>query len=1035
MDYRLGLDIGANSIGWCCLSLDGNGRPAGILGLGVRVYPDGRNPKDGSSLAAARRGPRAMRRNRDRYLRRRASLLNTLTRYGLMPEGDEERRQVAALDPYRLRAEALARKLAPHELGRVVFHINQRRGFKSNRKSDRGANEGGLIRDATARTAAELARSGRVTIGGWLAERHARRQEVRVRLAGSGKTEAYPFYPSRELVESEFDVLWGAQSAWNPDLTEAMRIELRRIVFHQRPLRTPSVGRCWLEPEEPRAPRALPTTQRFRIAQTLAHLRVTSPGEPERALSPKERALLSDHLRKGKELGLDKARRLLGLPPEADFNTREDKLVGDATAARLGAPKAMGSGWHALSLEVQDEVVATLLDAEEDMAAAEALAALGVDQDAAERAIGAMLPDGHAALSLMAMQRILPHLEAGMRYSDAVQAAGYAHHSDTRTGELRDFLPYYGEVLFARIGTGSGKSEDPTEKRFGRAPNPTVHVALNELRRVVNAIIDRHGPPVEIVVETLRELGRSAEQRRQAERENKRNREKNDWRRALLDELGEPPKPGNLMRLRLWEEQAADPKNRCCPYSGTPITPRMAISNEVEEDHILPFAATLDDSAANRVLVTREANRAKAKQTPWQAFGHTPDWPAIASRAALLPPNKRWRFEPNAETRFAPGGDFLARHLTDSATIAIWAVEYLRIVAPPEKVWSAPGRLTALLRRALGLNSDTVLGRGGARKDRTDHRHHAIDAVVIGLTDRSLLQRVSVAARRAEERGERLLVTLDPPWSGFVADVAERARAIVVSHKSDTGWQAALHNDTAYGPIAGAGAGEPNVVVRRPLLSLESWSAEEVRVGVRDPVLADRIAQAVAARDATTRKTALAAMTHSGGHAVRRVRTVERLESRSVQPIRDRRTGRPYKLVKRDGNHRIEVWRLPSERQEMRVISLFEAAEEAVARQAGRRPPDLRPHPAAKLLMRLHKNDIVAFGQGDRRRLLRVVKMRDGQVTLAPHNEGGNLKARDADRNDDFKYVTAGLRGLRDNKARKVWVDPAGRVHDPGPML
>ena len=101
--YRLGLDLGANSIGWCALKLDSVGDPCGLLDLGVRIYPDGRNPKDGSSLAAQRRGPRAMRRNRDRYLRRRRNLLNALTRFGLMPAEDEAHRAVAALDPYVLR--------------------------------------------------------------------------------------------------------------------------------------------------------------------------------------------------------------------------------------------------------------------------------------------------------------------------------------------------------------------------------------------------------------------------------------------------------------------------------------------------------------------------------------------------------------------------------------------------------------------------------------------------------------------------------------------------------------------------------------------------------------------------------------------------------------------------------------------------------------------------------------------------------------------------------------------------------------------
>src|SRR5689334_10337129 len=125
MRYRLGLDLGANSIGWCCLSLSNSGEPDGIVAAGVRIFSDGRNPKDGSSLAASRRAPRAMRRNRDRYLRRRSALLNQLTRMELMPAAPEERKIVASLDPYALRAEALVRELKPYELGRVLFHLNQ----------------------------------------------------------------------------------------------------------------------------------------------------------------------------------------------------------------------------------------------------------------------------------------------------------------------------------------------------------------------------------------------------------------------------------------------------------------------------------------------------------------------------------------------------------------------------------------------------------------------------------------------------------------------------------------------------------------------------------------------------------------------------------------------------------------------------------------------------------------------------------------------------------------------------------------------
>jgi len=1008
-------------------------QPIGLLDLGVRVYPDGRNPKDGSSLAAQRRGPRAMRRNRDRYLQRRAKLLNALTRHGLMPADAEGRRAVAARDPYCLRRKALHEKLDAHDLGRVLFHLNQRRGFRSNRKIDRADNESGKIAEATRETMAALQRDGFATYGAWLAERHEKRAGVRVRLAGSGTTAAYPFYPAREMIEDEFDTIWRAQAGWNAALTEAMREEMRGIIFHQRPLKPARVGKCWLEPEEDRAPRALPTAQRYRIAQGLAHLRYTAPGMPERPLDAAQRESLARLLYAGKDLKLDRVRKLLNLPAETDFNTREEALAGCATAARLaGGKKApIGESWHKLDLAAQDAAVRAMLEGNTDDETAAALVALGIAPEAAAAAARVALPQGRAALSAKAMGRMLPFLEAGRRYDEAVRDAGYAHHSDLRTGEVRRVLPYYGEILCRRVGTGSGEPGDDAETRYGKAPNPTVHVALNELRRVVNAITARHGPPAEIVIETLREVGRSARQRQEYEKQQRENRAKNDARRRKLAEMGVADNAANRMRLRLWEEQAADPKDRVCPYSGTPITERMALSDAIEEDHILPFALTLDDSAANRVLVTREANRAKARRSPFEAFGHLPQWTEILERAKRLDEAKRWRFAPDALEKFARDGDFLARHLTDSAIIARWAREYLEVLAPG-KVWSIPGRLTDMARRALGLNSETVLGKGGARKDRDDHRHHAIDAVVVALMDRGLLQRMTVAVKRAEERGERLFADFAPPWNGFVRDVAARAGALVVSHKPDTGWQGALHNDTAYGPIRGAGEKEPNVVVRRPLEYLAGRSAEEVRAGVRDADLAGRIAAAVEGKAGAEARAALAGVSDPAGRTVRRARTVERLDA--TVAIRDRRTGAPYKLFKRDTNHRAELWRWPNGKAVLRVVPTFDAARQAEAARRGQAAMDGRPHPAAKLLMRLHKNDMVAFGTGAARRLLRVVKMSGSSVTLAAPHEGGNLQARDGDRSDPFKYVHASATRFLKEGARKVHVTPDGRVLDNGPL-
>lgn len=1045
MTYRLALDIGANSIGWCLLDLDATGAPCGLRDMGVRVFPDGRDPKTLASLAADRRLARGMRRRRDRYLQRRTALLNALVRHGLMPAEETARRALAGLDPYALRRDALHRKLSPHEVGRAIFHLNQRRGFASNRKTDRSNDaEQGKIKIASDRLKAEIAHASLPTLGAWLAERRDRRLDVRARLSGTGAKAKYPFYPTRDLVRAEFDAIWAAQSGWNPALTEAARDAIAGVLFHQRPLKDPPVSRCWLEPTEFRAPKALPSTQAFRIAQDLSHLAIRRVGEPDVALDATQRTKLAELLNAGSDLSFHQIRKALGLSRGETFNLESkarEKLKGAETASRLTGRKGpLASIWPRLDAAARDAVVRALLDAETPEAAIAALATLGVPADAAEAAERVALPDGHAAMSSKAMLAILPHLETGLTYDKAVQAAGYRHHSDDRDGVILDRLPYYGVALADRIGTGTGQPGDPEERRFGRAPNPTVHVALNQLRHVVNAVIDRHGHPAQIVVEVLRELNQSAFERRRIEKEQAENAKRREEWAAQLKDLGHRVNGRNLAFMRLWSEQSGDPKERLCPYTGERISLTRLFSGEVEEDHILPFAITLDDSFANRVIVTREANRRKSRQTPHQAFHAQPDWSDIQARAALLPPSKAWRFGPEALEKWkGEHGDFLARHLTDSAYLARLARMYLRAVCDPDRVWCVPGRLTAMLRDALGLNSATLLGKGGARKDRHDHRHHAIDALTIGLVDRSLLQRVASAAGRGQDRGRRLLDDVGEPWLGFVAEAAARVQGIVVSFKPDTSPSGRLHNDTAYAALPDAGPKAPNVTHRVPVQSLAGWKPDEVREALGDTRLAERV---VAALEGTSGKpaqaAALGALAHDAAkRTVRRVRVRERLDGTAA--IRDRRTGQPYKRVKLDANHRVEFWRLPASggrpgKVQMVVVPMMVAAADAEAARLKRPVPDRRPHPAAKLLMRLHKDDVVAFGVGEARRLLRVVKFSERQIALADLHESGPLKARDADKADPFKYVYPSISRFAAEHARKVFVDPAGRILDQGPL-
>ncbi|MEY5100558.1 MAG: hypothetical protein RJA36_3277 [Pseudomonadota bacterium] len=181
MGYRLALDLGSTSLGWAMIRLDANGNPCAVIKADVRIFGDGRNPKDGSSLAVTRREARAMRRRRDRLLRRKARMIRWLVEHGFFAAEPEQRKALEKLDPYHLRAEGLDRPLQPGEFARALFHLNQRRGFKSNRKTDKKENDSGALKQAIRQLRHSLLEENSRTVGEWLHRRHSQGQGVRAR--------------------------------------------------------------------------------------------------------------------------------------------------------------------------------------------------------------------------------------------------------------------------------------------------------------------------------------------------------------------------------------------------------------------------------------------------------------------------------------------------------------------------------------------------------------------------------------------------------------------------------------------------------------------------------------------------------------------------------------------------------------------------------------------------------------------------------------------------------------------------------------
>jgi len=1022
MKYRLALDLGSTSLGWALVQLNGKtpAEPCAIIRAGVRIFPDGRNPKDGSSLAVTRRNARAMRRRRDRLLKRKARMQRLLIEHGFFPADEAARKALETLNPYELRAKGLDTALTPAEFARALFHINQRRGFKSNRKTDKKDNDSGALKAAIGSLRAQLDPAGSEgkarTVGELLWRRMSddskppTQRTVRARyretpfINDEGKRKldkSYDLYVDRAMVEAEFDALWAKQSELNPaQFHEAARFALKDCLLHQRNLRPVKPGRCTLEPDQPRAPLALPSQQRFRILQEVNHLRLLGGRLLEEALSLEQRDKLVAVLEEGSKSFKTAIPKLLGLPGTVQFNLADAKrteLKGNSTSMELSKKHFFGAAWHSWSLRQQDAIVKQLIGQESLGKLVKRLQKYcGIDEARAEQiAEKAHLVPGYGSLSAKALTRILPAMRAEVvTYDKAVLAAGYDHHSQishaATTGEILPALPYYGEYLQRHVGFGTGELNDPPEKRFGRIANPTVHIGLNQVRVVVNALIKRYGHPTEVIVEVARDLKQSQEQRKETQEQQARNQKRNERLRRMAAETlqiaEERVRHVDIQKLILWEELSFDVADRHCPYSGVQLSAAMVLSEQVEIEHILPFSQTLDDSLNNKTVAMRQANRIKGNRTPWDAREDFADqgwdYDGILLRAERMPRAKRQRFAPDGyEKWLKEDKDFLARALNDTRHLSRVAREYLSLICPGG-TRVIPGQMTAMLRAKFGLND--ILGLNG-EKNRNDHRHHAVDACVIAVTDQGQLQRFAKASADARGKGlDRLVETMPDPWPTYREHVRRAVHAIWVSHKPDHGFEGSMFKATAFG-------------IRRDGSVVQKVNADGETGRVNEYVVP------------------IAEATQVARHG-----------------LNDKGQPRAYKGYVPDGNFCIDIISNEVGKWQGEVTATFEAY--AIARRHG--PEKLRNASTSlsgkPLLMRLMIDDFLRLDIDGHTRLMRIASINAaGRLSLADHNEA-NVDARNRDKDGAWRYTYKQAGSLKAAKGRRVSVSPIGELRDPG---
>ena len=632
-------------------------------------------------------------------------------------------------------------------------------------------------------------------------------------------------------------------------MTDELRDRIWQIIFSQRPLAPPKIGLCLFE-DEKRLPKAHPVFQELRLYQTINALRIRDEYGSERGLTLDERDALVLAAGQKRKVTFSAMRKTINLRAGQKFTLENGNRKDiDGHEINVMMRKAYGINWITLDLNHQWQMISLIREAEDtDQCQAELMAQFGVSEEVADDLTHLNLPDGYRRLGETASRKILDVLKENVNlYSEAASQI-YGSHSDDHTGEVLPALPYYGEILQRHVIPGSmDKSQhDPIKdaaEYWGRVTNPTVHIGLNQLRKLVNEIIDVYGIPTRIVVELARDLKHSDAQKREINAGIKRATADAERRSEKLRELGVKDTGEARMRIRLWEESHSDATKRNCPYCTKPISVRQAIDgSETQIDHILPYSRTLDDTPTNKVLCHSHCNQTKRTKTLYEAWSATDQWDAIVTNLKNLPPNKAKRFGANAMDNFEGERSFEARQLVDTQYLSRIARAYLsRLYPDPDTapVQVIPGKMTEMLRRKWELNdllSDAEHTNTTKEKNRQDHLHHAIDAAVIAATDAGLLHKISRASARNQHQGRNVVAATEPPFDDFRAGIQLILEKTTVSHKPDHGTlgtggtSGQLHNDTAYGLLK-----DGNVVTRKPFDTLKPADIAKIR----DPHLRD----------------------------------------------------------------------------------------------------------------------------------------------------------------------------------------------------
>ncbi|WP_029147627.1 type II CRISPR RNA-guided endonuclease Cas9 [Methylophilus sp. 5] len=780
--YSIGLDIGIASVGWALL---GEHR---VIDLGVRCFDKAETADKGESLNLARRSARLLRRRLRRRAWRLTKLARLFKREGLIADVNVLKQPpakgFATPNLWQLRVEALDRKLSAEEWARVIYHLCKHRGFhwqsKAEEKKADDDKEGGAVKKGLAGTKKLMQDKGYRSAAEMVINEFPDAQR--------NKRGDYSKALSRELLSSELHMLFESQRTFgNPNTSSEFENKLLEskhgLLWAQKPSLSGEallnmLGKCTLEKNEYRAPKGSFTVERHVWLTRLNNCRLIIDGE-KRALTPAERALAinlpydqsSDFSYKQLRNALVKAGltsefRFAGLVYPSQSEQEKSKNPEDEKLIKLPAWQQLRKAMKEANLESDWQKIAVdALDGKAQLYDGIArILSVYKEDDEVERELNKLdlpnKPDMVAVLqtfrfeqfsnlSLKALYNILPHMEKGQRYDEACLAAGY-HHSQQHvisTGEYRYLPPFY-----------SGRDKDGRLKfneELDIPRNPVVLRALNQARKVVNAIIKKYGSPDQVHIEMARDLSKSFDDRRDIKKAQDEYRDRNEKDRSTFNlefnTTGEL-KGREFEKWQLYREQHGK-----CAYSLQALDMnRLFEMGYAEVDHALPYSRSYDDSKSNRVLVLAAENRNKGNMTPYEYLGGAQNNVRWIEYVAFVNSNKTYRQAKRNRLLRKDFGEeaakeFSERNLNDTRYICRFFKNYVELYlkladeSDAKRCVVVNGQLTSFLRARWGLV-----------KVRSDSdRHHALDAAIVAACSHSMVKRLANYSRRKELEAAR----------------------------------------------------------------------------------------------------------------------------------------------------------------------------------------------------------------------------------------------------------------------------------------